>query len=183
VSNWDVKLLAALALLAATQAAMPEHPDFSGRWVLHTPALANPDTPRRLVVLQPIVRTTVFGDPMKPAFLRISIRRETVSGSNEETRDIGVMGGSVSGLSKDGVSIGNSTSMETVWRGDSLVFANLSYGPNGPRTGDWTERREEWSLERDGSLRIELSVESWNSARRVDVYFYSREGAPENAAS
>jgi len=58
-----VKLLVALALLAAaTQAAMPAHPDFSGRWVLHTPALANPDTPRRLVVLQPIVRTTVFGD-------------------------------------------------------------------------------------------------------------------------
>jgi hypothetical protein len=178
VSNRDMVLLVALALLAATVQATPDQPDFSGRWVLDAPALANPDTARRLVVFQPITRTTVFGEPMKPAFLSISIRREGVSANSEETRLIGVVSGITPGLSKEGLTVGNSTREETVWRRDSLVFANLSSGQDGPRTGDWTERREEWSLEPDGRQRVEISAESWKSARRVDVYFYRREGAP-----
>jgi hypothetical protein len=178
VSNRDMVLLVALTVLAATVQATPDQPDFSGRWVLDTPALANPDTARRLVVLQPITWTNVFGEPMKPAFLSISIRREGVSANSEETRRISVVSGITPGLSKEGLTVGNATREETVWRRDSLVFANSSYGPAGPRTGDWTERREEWSLEPDGRLRVEISAESWKSARRVDVYFYSREGAP-----
>ena len=148
---------------------MPSH--------LDTPA-ANSDTAHRLVVLQPIIRADVFGEPMKPAFLHISIRRERVSGNSDEIRPIGIVGGTVPGLSKEGLPVGNSTRVETVWRLDSLVFADLSYGHHGPRTGDWTERREEWSLERDGRLRVELTTESWKSARRVDVFFYRRESAP-----
>jgi hypothetical protein len=74
--------------------------------------------------------------------------------------------------------VANSTREETVWRRESLVFANLSYGPKEPRTGDWTERREEWSLQPDGRLRVEISAESWKSARRVEVHFYRRDGAP-----
>jgi hypothetical protein len=139
--------------------------------VLDTPADASPDTARRLVVLQPITRTNVLGEPMKPAFLRISIRREGDSGNSEETHLIGVVGGTVSGLVKDGQKVGDSTRMETVWRRDALVLANLSLGPDGPRTGNWTERREEWSLERDGRLRVEIAAESWKGSRRVDICF------------
>ena len=171
-------LFVALAVAAAAQ-ARPEQPDFSGRWMLTTPAVANPDTPRRLVVLQPIIRTNVFGEPIEPAFLHISVRREGVSANSEETRVIGI-GGTVPGLSEQGIPAGNSTRVETVWRRDSLVFVNLSYGPDGPRTGDWTERREVWSLQRDGRLRVELSVERRNSARRVDVYSYWRESPAES---
>jgi hypothetical protein len=167
-------LFVALALVAASVQATPEQPDFSGRWVLSTSAAANPDTPRRLIVVQPIVRTNVFGAPIKPAFLSVSVRREGVSANSDETRVIGAMGGAVPGLS-EGIPVGNVTRVETVWRGHSLVFVNMSYGPDGPRTGDWTERREVWSLQRDGRLRVELSVEHWNSARRVDVYYSRRE--------
>jgi hypothetical protein len=171
-------LIVALSLLAATAQATPEQPDFSGRWVLDSAAASSPDIVRRLVVRQPITRTNVFGEPMKPAFLRISIRREGDSGNSEETRDIGVVGGRVSGT-KDGLRVGDSTYEETVWQRDSLVFATHTYGPDGPRTGEWSECREAWSLERDGRLRVEMSVESWKSPRRVDVYVYRREPAPE----
>lgn len=176
VSNRDMVLLVALTLLAATVQATQDQPDFSGRWMLDTPALANPDAARRLVVRQPITRTTVFGEPMKPAFLSISIWREGVSATSEESRLIGVVTGNTPGLSKEGLAVGNSTREETVWRRSSLVLTNSSYGPDGPRTGDWAERREEWSLEPDGRLRVEISAESWKSARRVHVYFYRREG-------
>ena len=179
-------LLVALTLLAATVQAPPDQPDFSGRWVLDTPNLATPDAARRIVVVQPITRSTVSGAPMKPAFLRISIRREGVSANSDETRLIGVAGGTVTGLvggtvpdlSREGFSVGNSTREETAWQRDSLVFANSSYGPGGPRTGDWTERREKWSLEPDGRLRVEILAASGKSARRLDVYLYRREGAP-----
>jgi hypothetical protein len=178
VSNRNMMLFVALALFAATAQSIPEHPDFSGRWVIDTPAVVDPDTPRQLVVVQPIIRRNVLGESMKPAFLRIAIHREGAFGHTDETRVMGAMGGTVPGLSKAGLAIDNSTRVETVWRRDSLVLANLSYGPGGPGSGDWTERREEWSLQRDGRLRVERSVESWTTARRVDVSFYRRESSP-----
>jgi len=113
---------------------------------------------------------------MTLAFLRITVRRETDSGNTQETRLISIVGGHMGGLSKDGISVGNSTRFETAWRGRALVFMDESYGPDGPRTGDWTERHEEWSLQPDGRLRIEIQAESWKSARQVNVYFYRRDG-------
>jgi hypothetical protein len=172
--------LLVLSLVTARVQATPTQPDFSGSWSLDTPIVANPDTTRRLVVLQPITRTNVFGAPMMPAYLRITVRRESDSGNSEETRVISTVGGHMPGRSKEGASVGNSTRFETVWRGDALVFTDASYGPDGPRTGEWTERREEWSLLQDTRLRVEIQIESWKSTRHVDVYFYRRENAPRS---
>lgn len=69
--------LVVLFLCTATTQGTPAQPDFSGQWLLDAPMPANPDTTRRLVVLQPITRTNVFGEPVTPAFLRITIRRES----------------------------------------------------------------------------------------------------------
>jgi hypothetical protein len=171
-------LFVALTLLGSTPQATPEQPDFSGRWVLDTrAAVVGPDTVRRLVVLQPITRTNVRGEPIGPGFLRISIRREADSGNSEETRLIGVEGGTASGLNRDGQRVGDSRRMATQWQDNSLVLSNLTYGPDGPRTGYWTERREEWSLEPDGRLRVEISIERWESGRRATVFLYRRDSA------
>ena len=172
-------LFVALILFTATTQARPEQPDFSGRWLLDASISSNPDTARRLVVFQPITRTNVFGEPMKPAFFRITIHRESDSGNSQETRLISVVGGTMPGLSTEGLPVGNSTRFETVWQQESLVFTDQSYGPDGPRTGEWTERREEWSLGRDGKLRVKVTTEGWKSTRRVVVYCYRRETAAQ----
>ena len=88
-------LIVALIVLAGSAQPTPDRPDFSGRWVLEIPPRTSEDVTHRLVVDQPITRTSVRGEAMKPAFLRISIRREMNAGSAEETRLIGVIGGTV----------------------------------------------------------------------------------------
>ena len=113
VSNRDIVLLVALALLAATVQATPDQPDFSDAGARRTgPCQPRHRAPTRR--LSAITRTTVFGEPMKPAFLSISIRREGVSANREETRLIGVVSGITPGLSKEGLMVGNSTREETV---------------------------------------------------------------------
>ncbi len=175
----NMVLLVALILFTATRQATSEQSDFSGGWFLDIPITSNPDMARRLVVLQPITHTNVLGEPMKPAFLRITIRRESDSGNGQETRLISVVGGTTPGLATEGLPVGNSSRFETVWRHEVLVFMDQSYGPDGPGTGEWMERREEWSLERDGRLRVKVTAEGWKSTRRVVVYFYRRENAPQ----
>jgi hypothetical protein len=59
-----------------------DKPDFSGRWILESPSVPGPDVPRSLALRQPlVVRTTVTGTPMAPAFWTIAIDRELASGS------------------------------------------------------------------------------------------------------
>src|SRR5687768_14816038 len=54
-----------------------DKPDFSGRWILESASVPGPDVPRSLAVRQPlVVRTTVTGTPMAPAFRTIAIDRE-----------------------------------------------------------------------------------------------------------
>ena len=168
-------LIVALVLLAASAQATPDRTDFSGRWVPDTAPAANEDATLRLVVDQPLTHTTEDGRAMKPGFRRISIRRETSAGTREETHLPGVIGGTAGGVTKDGVRVGDSSRTATVWRGDALVFEHVSHGPDGPGTGRWTERRETWSLDPEGRLRIEMSTEDWESPRRVEVRLYHRE--------
>src|SRR3954469_14524679 len=105
-------LFAAVALSVAAAQMPLEQPDFSGHWVLDAPMSARPDTPRRLVVRQPITRTDVFGNSMRAGFVRLFIHREGDWGNSEETRLVGVAGGTVPGVSREGVLVGNSTRFE-----------------------------------------------------------------------
>src|SRR5262249_24460961 len=150
VSNSEMVLLLALALLAGTAQETPEHTDFTGRWVLDTVATSVPDAAHELIVVQPVTRTNVRGEPMKPAYLSISIRRESACGTREETRHVGVAGGTVGGITRDGQRLDDSSHAETFWQGDALILTNGTYGPDGRGTGKWTERREAWSLTTDG---------------------------------
>lgn len=145
--------------------------DFSGRWVL-TSSDAGPATPRVLVVEQPITRTTVRGASMPPAYLRISIRREGAAGVSTETRLIGSRSGTFSGTARG---ITRRTSTQTTWAGETLVFEDGSSTGDPPRTGDWAERREAWSLAPDGTLAIEITTESSTSARQMVRLDYARQ--------
>jgi len=148
--------------------------DFSGTWILES-ASSQPDAPQRLVVDQPITTTNVRGEPMPPAFVRISIRRLTKDGaSTSETRHINVVGGSIEG----GVGPGTwtrRTHIETLWEGNRLVFDDGSYTGDSPRTGEWSERREVWSLTADGAtLVVEVSTESSASPPLTETRTYKR---------
>ncbi len=168
-----MRTLLALALLLAQ--TLPSQPDFSGRWVLVSPAPGTA-TARLLVVQQPVTRTNVRGEPMRPAFLRVSIRREADSGISDDSYDIGIVGGMVGGLGKNEF-IENprrASHHSTLWIGRTLQFWAEAYVGESPRDGQWTERREVWSLDADGRLRIEITTEAWNRPRQRQVWFYRR---------
>lgn len=141
-------LLAALALVAQ------DKPDFSGRWVLVASAQPGPETPRAMTVRQPLGRTNVRGEPMAPYFKEISIEREFANATRAETHAIGVLGGAVSGTVGTGKPAGSRSHHAITWDGNALVFENGSYTGELPETGGWTERREVWSLDADGRLRV-----------------------------
>ena len=54
----------ALVVLASTTSAAQDKPDFSGHWILETPAPSGADVPRALTIRQSLVRTNVRGEPV-----------------------------------------------------------------------------------------------------------------------
>lgn len=66
----------ALAILAASPLVAQSQPDFSGHWVLMRPENAGSDVPRALTIEQPVVRRNLYGEPIKPGFLQITIERQ-----------------------------------------------------------------------------------------------------------
>ena len=162
-------------LVATLASSFQAHPDFAGRWALTAPSPPPPDAARVLVVDQPVTRTNVRGEPMPPAYLYLSVRREGPSGTTTDTYTIGAIGGVVGGLDRNGKRIAPSAYFETFWRGDTLTFLSRREGPAGPHTGDWLERSELWSLGADGSLRVEIETEAHDRARQTTVLRYHRE--------
>src|SRR6188768_1696622 len=133
-------MLVVLFLCTARVQGKPAQPDFSGPWLLDAPPISvNTDTTRRLASFSPSPARTCLGEPMTLAFLRITVRRETDSGNTQETRLISIVGGHMGGLSKDGISVGNSTRFETAWRGRALVFiAGLTTRARPHSARHWT---------------------------------------------
>ena len=164
---------AASALLALGAAALQAGTDFTGRWVLRSPAVAAEAAPV-LVVEQPIATRNVRGEPMPPAYVQISIRRERGLDVITETYRIGVLGGSVGGLAGSGGCVPR-THHETVWEGDTLIFSGGIHTGDSWRTGEWTERREAWSLARDGTLLIEITIEGSATLRQTQRFIYARQ--------
>jgi hypothetical protein len=162
--------VATVLLIGSLAAAAQRGVDFSGTWDLES-APTEPDTPRIIIVDQPITRTNVRGEPIPPAFVRITIRRITAGSATTESRHIGVVGGSV------GASVGPNrrTHNETLWDENSLVFSDGSYTGDSLRTGEWIERREVWSLSEDRSqLTVEIAIESSGSGSRTEKRVYRR---------
>ena len=141
-------------------ARVPDQPDFSGRWVLEGPQPAAPEAPRALTVRQSLVRTNVRGEAMEPFYRDLTVQRHFEGTTRSETYRIGTSGGSVSGLREDGSRTDPSTHVSVKWEGRSLVIESGSYTGSTPESGVWTERREVWSLDPDGRLRLAYATRS-----------------------
>jgi hypothetical protein len=168
--GWAILLVALTTVGVAAQ----DKPDFSGRWVLAIPQPSHADIPLALSVRQTVVRTTVCGDPMEPVFRDITIERQFETSTRSETHLIGVRGGTVSGLRADGSPAGPTTHHAVNWDGNALVFESGSYTGQHPETGTWAERREIWSFEADGRLRVAITSRSSGDGPRAVTLHYRR---------
>lgn len=158
-------------------AAAQSQPDFSGRWVLVAPTPTSSDAASVLVVEQPVTRSNIRGEPTPPSYSSITIRRERRTHTANETREIGISGGVVGGIvARTGERTPTPTTrFETTWHDNVLLLLDRVDGPDGPHTGDWSERREAWSLDPDGRLRIEIVTEAHDRPQQASVFLYRRE--------
>lgn len=164
--------VALAALLGSGLAAQAEQ-DFTGHWILVSPA-PPPDTPRTLVVRQSRVSTNVHGDPMTPFFRDITIEREVDGRTRSETYPIGIEGGVVPGVASDGTSVGPKGHHAVRWDASTLVFEIGSYTGERPGTGVWSERRETWSLDLDGGLHVVITTSGSTEPTRTVALVYRR---------
>jgi hypothetical protein len=163
-----------MAVFVAAALAAQDEPDFSGRWVLVSPSQPGPDTSRALSVRQTLVRTNVRGEPMTPYFKDIVIDREYESGTRSETHAIGVIGGVVAGIPKDGSPRSPTGRYAVKWEQHALVFERTSYTADTPGTGRWTERREAWSLQPDGRLSVTITTRGSAETSTTVTLLYRR---------
>jgi hypothetical protein len=162
-------------VLASTTPAPQDKPDFSGRWILETPAPPVADMPRALTIHQSLVRTNVRGEPMKPFFKDITVDREFESGTRSETFWIGVEGGIAPGLREDGSRDGAYIHTAVRWEDNTLAIERGSHTGPTPETGVWTERREVWSLEANGRLRVAITTRSSVDGSKTVTLVYRRQ--------
>jgi hypothetical protein len=162
-----------VAVSFAAQLAAQNTPDFSGEWVLESTSQTGPDIPRALSVSQSVVRTNVRGEPMKPFFKDVTVARRLETGTRSETYQIGVVGGTVSGRAT-GSTHGPSNHYRVVWEEQSLVIENESYRGLTPDSGQWAARREVWSLDSPGRLRLEITTRDSVGASRTITLVYRR---------
>lgn len=165
-----VAFLSAPLVVLATQ----DKPDFSGSWVLESRAPASADIPESMSVSQTLVRTNVRGEPMQPFYKDIKVTRAFEGGARSETHPIGLVGGTVAGLSA-GIRTGTSTHFRVVWAEQALVIETGSYTGEKPESGEWSERREVWSLEPDGRLRLAITTRSSVEASGTMILVYRRQ--------
>jgi len=160
--------LTALLLAMTTVASAQLGVDFSGRWTLQS-AVTSPEAARALTIEQPLTSRNVRGDDMPPAYLSITIRRESDTGVSVETRRLGVIGGTVSGIGAR-----DSTRSESVWKGNTLVLFDGIYSGEATVSREWSERREEWSIGSDGLLTIDIMTQGTEQPRRSQRLVYLR---------
>ncbi len=164
-----------LLLLAALVLAWQEKPDFSGRWVLAAPEQSGPEVPRALSVRQSLARTNVRGEPMTPYFKDIAVDRDFGTVTRSATYAIGVAGGFVSGAVGDNKPASPRGHHSVKWDGSTLVFETGNYTGDVPGTGEWSERRETWSLDSAGRLRVSITTRgSLDASGTTIVSIYRR---------
>jgi hypothetical protein len=165
-------VLAAVSMTARLTAQ--DMPDFSGHWVLKSGSQTTADVPQTLSVKQPLVRTNVRGEPMKPFFRDITVARGLQNGTRSETYQIGVEGGLISGRADGGVDA-QRRHHRVVWEEQTLVIENSSYTGPTPESGEWTARREVWSLDPGGQLRLRITTRSSVDPARTVTLVYRRQ--------
>lgn len=144
-----------ISLVAAL--AAQDKPDFSGRWVLEDPLEAAPDVPRALTIRQSLVTTTALGSPMEPFFKDLTIEREFEQGKVSDSYWIGIVGGVIGGLDKNGRGYGPGGEsplkrFSVVWDGNRLVIETGRYSGRTLESGPYSEHKEVWWLDETSKL-------------------------------
>jgi hypothetical protein len=163
---------------AAAVTGVPDKPDFSSMWVLVASQPADDaDAARALTVSQSVRRTNSRGEPMSPYYDQIAIQRESTGGVTYESHLLGTVSGTVRGVYGDGTSRGGPSTHDAVtWRDSSLVFEHGVYTGRTPGTGEWTERRETWTLEPNGELKITIATSGSAEPPRTVTATYVKRG-------
>lgn len=170
--------LAWLLLQAAAPAAQ-DKPDLTGRWVIESPPDAAPEVALALTVTRSIARPNVTGGPMPPSFTDLTVDRQLASGIRSDTYQIGVSGGVVGGVDRNGRGTGpNGRSPETRfsvrWDGNRLVIETDRYSGPTRESGPYTEHAEVWRLDEGGRLVITLTDRGSGVAPTTRTLTYRR---------
>jgi hypothetical protein len=143
-----------LALSTATvaPAAAQEKPDFTGTWVLASPAGAPANAPATIVVRESFKRESTFGAPLPASVISMHIERRSASDAvTSEDVPIGIIGGVISGTPDAAVAVAKRVS--STWDGDRLVLETVWSGR--PIDGGTSSlHRETWSLDRADVLTV-----------------------------
>jgi hypothetical protein len=167
-----VSCLIVVAVSVVVPFVAQDTPDFSGSWVLESASPSAADIPRALSVAMSLVRTNVRGEPMNPFFKDITVVRELANGTSSETFQIGVVGGSLGGTVAGEFP---SRHHRVIWEKQTLVIETGSYTGPTPESGQWAERREAWSLDLEGRLRLAITSRSSGSASSTVTLVYRRQ--------
>ena len=130
------------------------HPDLSGRWILENASAASSDVARELTVQQVERTTSVIGGPLKEPVTYLTIQRRFATTSRiDRYEPVGVVGGTVEGLSGQPGKLSSTSRYSTNWEGRVLVI----------NTAESHEAREEkWSLE-DAALILTVTTRASGS--------------------
>jgi hypothetical protein len=162
-----------LAVSVVARLTAQDTPDFSGDWILESAPQSAAEIPKALSVRQSLVRATVHGEPLKPFFRDITVARELANGTRSETYQIGLVGGTVPGRA-DGNADGPRSHRRVEWEELTLVFESGSYTGPTPESGQWADRREVWSLDPGGRLRLAITTRSSDGASSTVTLVYRR---------
>jgi hypothetical protein len=153
--------LSILSMFVAATVAAQDKPDFSGRWILESPADAGPDVARSLTVRQLVVRTNVYGAPMTPFFKELSVERQFGNDVRTETYQIGIEGGVVGVVSPNRATGPDvnvpQTRFSVRWEENRLVIDIGSYSGPTRESGPYTEHTEVWQLDATGMLILSMT--------------------------
>jgi len=168
--------LAILSMLVVAIVAAQDKPDFSGRWILESSEGAGPDVARSLTVRQTVVRTNVYGAPMPPFFKDLVVERQFGTDVLTETYQIGIEGGTVSGLSADRriVPEFSQTRFSVRWENNRLVIDTGIYSGPTREAGPYTEHTEVWQLSAAGRLIVSTIDRGSGIATTTNTLMYRK---------
>lgn len=168
-----------LVAQAAAGTGMPPKPDFSGHWTLVAAQPADAGVAKALDVRQTVTRTNIRGEPMAPFFSTIEIERRFDANTTTATHLIGIVGGTVGGVASARGGARSAPrpihSHQAVrWDDRTLVFEHGTSTGDAWQTGEWTERRETWTLRADELLEVTIATSGSNERARNMTASYRR---------